>query len=78
MLTAVSKPNVVIVPLTSLSIVFGTPTMFMPLSQRRLPMESEPSPPMVMIASIPRLRALAISSSERSSSKIEPSACFRG
>ena len=29
--TAVSKPNVVTVPLTSLSIVFGTPTIFIPL-----------------------------------------------
>ena len=31
-LTAVSKPNVVTVPLTSLSMVFGTPMIFIPHS----------------------------------------------
>jgi hypothetical protein len=64
--TAVSKPKVVTVPLTSLSIVFGTPTMHIPLSTSRCAMSSEPSPPIVMIASMPCRRALSISSSERS------------
>ena len=67
-LTAVSKPNVVTVPLTSLSIVFGTPTIFMPLAHSLLAMSREPSPPMEMIASMPSFRAFSISSSERSKS----------
>ena len=59
--TAVSKPNVVIVPLTSLSIVFGTPTIFMPLSQSSLAIVSEPSPPIEMSASIPNAAAFSMS-----------------
>src|SRR6185312_11476076 len=56
-LTAVSNPKVVIVPLTSLSIVFGTPTIFIPLSQSSLAMVSDPSPPIETSASMPSRRA---------------------
>ena len=49
-LTAVSNPNVEIVPSTSLSMVFGTPTMRMPLSHSCCAMASDPSPPIEMIA----------------------------
>ena len=45
----------------------------MPLSQSSLAIVSEPSPPIEMSASIPRLRAFSISSSERSSSTVVPS-----
>jgi len=55
--TAVSKPNVVIVPLTSLSIVFGTQTILMPRSQSWLAMLIDPSPPIEMSESMPSLRA---------------------
>ena len=71
MFTAVSKPNVVIVPLTSLSIVFGTPTIFTPFSNSRCAIASDPSPPIVRIASIPSSLARSISSSERSTSTID-------
>ena len=76
--TAVSKPNVVIVPLTSLSIVFGTPTMRMPFSYSCWAMASDPSPPMVMSASMPSLRAFSISSPERSTSACVPSGWSTG
>ena len=42
---AVSKPNVASVPGMSLSIVFGTPTIGMPSSDRRSALRSVPSPP---------------------------------
>jgi hypothetical protein len=64
-LTAVSKPNVFTVHGTSLSIVFGTHTTFMPRWTSCCAMRSDPSPPIEMIASMPRSRALEISSSER-------------
>ena len=66
--TAVSKPKVVTVPLTSLSIVFGTPTIFIPLAHSLFAMSSDPSPPIEITASMPSLRAFSISSSERSNS----------
>jgi hypothetical protein len=65
-LTAVSKPNVVIVPLTSLSIVFGTQTIRIPFSTSFCAMVSDPSPPIEIIASMPSCRARSISSPERS------------
>ena len=71
--TAVSKPNVVIVKLTSLSMVFGTATIFTPFSYSFCAMASEPSPPIVRIASMPSSFARSMSSSERSISTIEPS-----
>ena len=67
--TAVSKPNVVTVPLTSLSIVFGTPMIFIPFWHNCSAIASEPSPPMEMTASMPIFRAFATSSSERSSGR---------
>jgi hypothetical protein len=74
----VSKPKVVMVPETSLSIVFGTPTIFIPLSTSCCAISSDPSPPMVMIASMPKLRALTISSSDRSTSVKLPSGFLMG
>ena len=71
--TAVSKPNVVIVPLTSLSIVFGTQTIFIPRSQSWWAMLIDPSPPMEMTASMPSFRAFSISSPDRSFSTNVPS-----
>jgi hypothetical protein len=65
-LTAVSKPNELIVQGTSLSIVLGTQTTCIPFSTSCLAMRSEPSPPMLTIASMPRARARSTSSSERS------------
>ena len=72
--TAVSKPKVTTVPATSLSIVLGTPTTLIPFCQRSCPILSEPSPPMVMSASNPLARNAATRSSERSTSRIVPSA----
>ena len=58
MVTAVSKPKVKSVPLRSLSIVFGTPTMRRPSLAMRVAAESVPSPPMAMTAWI-SLRSMA-------------------
>ena len=52
-LTAVSKPNVDVVLSRSLSIVLGTPITRSPAWCRRLAIVSEPSPPIVMRASMP-------------------------
>ena len=65
--TAEANPKVNTVPLTSLSIVFGTPTMGIPCSYSCCAIASEPSPPMDTRASRPRaampLFVSAISSS---------------
>ena len=50
-LTAVSKPNVLVVSTMSLSIVFGTPTSGMPRSENSWAIASVPSPPMTTRAS---------------------------
>ena len=65
-LTAVSKPNELIVQGTSLSIVLGTLTTRIPLPVSCLAMRSEPSPPIDTMASMPRALARSTSSSERS------------
>ncbi len=70
-LTAVSNPNVATVPDTSLSIVFGTPTMRTPISNNLCAIASEPSPPIAMNAWMPRLRALSINSALRSTSTMD-------
>ena len=56
MLTAVSKPKVVSVPQTSLSMVLGTPTMLRPMSESIEAVRCVPLPPMHTSASRPRLR----------------------
>src|SRR5882762_7188463 len=56
MLTAVSKPNVRSVPERSLSMVFGTPTMFTPMAENLVATPSVSSPPMATTA--PTLSAL--------------------
>ena len=76
--TAVSKPKVVTVPLTSLSIVLGTPTIFIPFSHNCCAIAREPSPPIAIMAPMPSLAALAISSSLRSISTKLPSGCCLG
>ena len=50
-LTAVSKPNVFVVPTMSLSIVLGTPTSGMPRLWNSWAIASVPSPPMTTSAS---------------------------
>lgn len=77
-LTAVSKPKVASVCSRSLSIVFGTPITRSPASDRWLPMVSEPSPPMVMSASMPCCSNSANSSGVRSTSTQLPSGCCTG
>ena len=77
-LTAVSKPKLVIVPATSLSMVLGTPTIFIPRSQSCCEMASDPSPPIEISASISNRAAAASSSWDRSSSMILPSSSTRG
>ena len=57
---AVSKPKVTSVADRSLSIVLGTPTSFMPFRESSRAIFWEPSPPIVMMASRPSLRALAV------------------
>jgi len=74
----VSKPNVVIVPLTSLSIVFGTQTIRSPTFPNCWAIASEPSPPIAIIASIPRFRAFSTNSTERLISMYEPSGWSTG
>lgn len=71
-LTAVSKPNVMSVPM-SLSIVFGTPTMFIPSARKREAMRMLPSPPIATIASRSSFRKFAITTSETSVSREVPS-----
>ena len=61
--SAVSNPKVSSVADRSLSIVFGTPTIFRPLRKSSCPIFCEPSPPMVMIASMPSFCELAMTSS---------------
>ena len=51
-LTAVSKPNVDVVLSRSLSIVLGTPMTRSPAWYRWLPIVSDPSPPIVIRASM--------------------------
>jgi hypothetical protein len=57
--SAVSKPNVTSVAERSLSMVLGTPPIFMPLWNSSRAMVWEPSPPMLMTASIPQLAGVA-------------------
>ena len=52
-LTAVSNPNVLVVPTMSLSMVLGTPTSGMPILANLSAMASVPSPPMTTSASSP-------------------------
>ena len=65
--TAVSNPNVTVVLSRSLSMVFGTPITRSPASNSRWPMASEPSPPIVINASIPASRNNETRCSVRSS-----------
>ena len=66
--TAVSKPNVWCVLSRSLSIVLGTPMTRSPAWCSRSPIVSDPSPPMVISASIDASRNSCTSSSVRSTS----------
>ncbi len=77
--TAVSKPNVVTVPATSLSIVLGTPTIFMPLSeqsvgdrQRAVAADGDDG----VDAHLPRVRRSA-RRSDRSPRTCRPACCAR-
>ena len=74
MLTAVSKPNVCSVAATSLSMVLGTHTTGRPFAARPAAICRLPSPPMATSASKPLAWKAAISSSERSTSWVVPSA----
>ena len=71
--TAVSKPNVTSVAERSLSMVLGTPTIFIPFWKNSSAIVREPSPPIVMIASMPSLREFAMTSSEMSRGTSVPS-----
>ncbi len=75
--TAVSNPNVACVQDRSLSMVFGTPTMGMPLSVKRVAIRKAPSPPMAMRASAPTSRKRRMMSSETSIVTFLPSRSAR-
>jgi hypothetical protein len=72
-LTAVSKPKLRCVPLTSLSIVLGTQTTGNPFFHRSWEICRLPSPPIETSASKPLARKAARRSSERSASYSRPS-----
>ena len=76
--TAVSNPNVASVMSRSLSMVLGTPMTRKPASERRCPMCREPSPPMVIKASMPAARNSPTSSSVRSTEVHVPSSSWTG
>ena len=71
--TAVWNPKVTDVAARSLSMVFGTPTIFTPRFASCDAIRSDPSPPTAIRASTPRASSRATTSSPRSTISDEPS-----